>query len=91
MASITTVPRNLAASFLVAFVCVLIAACGGGGGGGGSPPPVSPPGTLSYVSPQVYAVGVAITPLAPTITGRCPDTPCPRHCLQGLRSMLSPD
>jgi hypothetical protein len=69
MPSITTAPRNLAASFLVAFVCVLIAACGGGGGGGGSPPPVSPPGPLSYVSPQVYAVGVAIIPLAPTITG----------------------
>src|ERR1700730_8607973 len=69
MPSITTVPRNLAASFLVAFVCVLIAACGGGGGGGGSAPPLSPPGALSYASPQVYTVGVAITPLAPTITG----------------------
>src|SRR5579864_77741 len=70
MPSITTVPGNLAASILVAFVCVLIAACGGGGGGGGgSAPPLSPPGTLSYPSPQVYTVGDAITPLAPTITG----------------------
>lgn len=69
MPSITTVPGNLAAGFLVAFVSVLIAACGGGGGGGGSAPPPSPPGTLSYASPQVYTAGVAITPLAPTITG----------------------
>jgi hypothetical protein len=70
MPSITTVPRNLAARSLVAFVCVLIAACGGGGGGSNSaPPPVSPPGALSYAGPQVYTVGVAITPLAPTVTG----------------------
>jgi hypothetical protein len=70
MPSITIVARNLAARFLVAFVCVLIAACGGGGGGSSSPPPpVSPPGALSYATPQVYTVGVAITPLAPTIMG----------------------
>ncbi len=69
MRSITTVPRNVAASFFVAFVCVLTAACGGGGGGGSSAPPVGPPGTMSYASPQVYTVGVAITPLAPSITG----------------------
>jgi hypothetical protein len=38
MPSITTISRNRAASFLVAFVSMLIAACGGGGGSAVTPP-----------------------------------------------------
>jgi hypothetical protein len=60
MPSITTVPRNLAASFLVAFVCVLIAACGGGGGGSGSAP-LSPPGA-SWNPRHLYRRSIAQRP-----------------------------
>lgn len=72
MRSTMAVSRNFAASALISFVYVLIAACGGGGGGNNAaapPVPPAPPGTLSYSSPQVYTVGVAITPLAPSILG----------------------
>lgn len=52
-------------------VFLLLQACGGGGGD--DPPPQQqappPPSALSYASPQTFAVGTAITPLSPTVTG----------------------
>jgi uncharacterized repeat protein (TIGR03803 family) len=47
MSSNTTVPRYRAASLLVAFVSVLIAACGGGGGGSSPSPTYSVGGTVA--------------------------------------------
>jgi len=55
--------------FLLFLLTSLVSACGGGGGGGSSNPSVSAPSGLSYTSPQSYTVGVAITPLNPSITG----------------------
>ena len=37
MPSITTISRNRANSFLIAFIFMLVAACGGGGGSAGTP------------------------------------------------------
>jgi hypothetical protein len=48
----------------------LTASCGGGGGGAAPPVPVpAAPVALSYVSPQVFTVGAAISPLVPKVTG----------------------
>jgi hypothetical protein len=43
---------------------VLLAACGGGGGSGNS----TPPSALSYPSPEIAVVGMAIS-FSPTVTG----------------------
>ena len=51
------------------FLLLIVSACGGGSSGSNTPPPVTPPGALTYPSPQSFDVGVAITPLTPTITG----------------------
>ena len=63
----------------IAFLCVLtlgvltlgaLTGCGGGGGGGGGgTPPVAPvaPSGLDYSIPPALMVGVAITPLSPTL------------------------
>ncbi len=50
------------------FALSALASCGGGGGGGNSGG-VSPPGPLSYPSPQVYTVAVPISALSPSVTG----------------------
>ena len=56
---------------LVVVALSAMSACGGGGSG--SPPPSSlptpAPANLSYPSPNVFAVGSAITALSPTVTG----------------------
>lgn len=61
--------RRLSAAVVLCFLVAIIAGCGGGGGGstGGSSTPA--PSGLSYASPQSYTVGVAITALAPAVTG----------------------
>jgi PQQ-like domain/Putative Ig domain len=57
---------------MLAFTLMLamLTGCGGSGSSGPSAPtgPVAPSG-LSYTSPQTYTVGVAISPLSPTVTG----------------------
>ena len=50
---------------LTAMLLLITAGCGGGGGGYSMPPPSA----LSYRSPQMYPVGVAITTLTPQVTG----------------------
>lgn len=54
--------------FLFVFSVLIIAACGGGGGGG-SGDSGSAPTELSYLSPQTFTLGSAITSLTPTVTG----------------------
>jgi hypothetical protein len=71
--------RDWSSLAVVAILCsaLTLAACGGGGGGTDttrSPPPPPPtsvaaPSNLTYPSPQVFTVGQAITPVAPTVTG----------------------
>lgn len=60
----------------MALLCVSVsglAACGGGGdgseGGVASGPTVLAPSALSYPSPQIAVVGVAMNPLNPMVTG----------------------
>lgn len=48
---------------------VVLSACGGGGGNSTPPPPVTPPTDLSYSTPIVGTVGVALVALSPTVTG----------------------
>ena len=60
--------RRLWVAVVLCFLVAIIAGCGGGGGGtGGNSTPA--PTALSYASPQSSTVGVAITTLAPTVTG----------------------
>jgi hypothetical protein len=59
---------NLTIRLLVALALAAMAGCGGGGGDTGPEPP-PPPSALSYASPQIFAIGTAITPLSPTVTG----------------------
>lgn len=54
---------------LICTTLALLSACGGGGSDSPSTPPVTQPSALSYASPQVLTVGVALTPLNPTVTG----------------------
>lgn len=60
---------NVMARLLAALTLAAIAGCGGSGGGDSGPEPLPPPSALSYVNPQTYAVGTAITPLSPSVTG----------------------
>jgi hypothetical protein len=61
---------HAAAALLLLCMVVFAAGCGGGGGGGGGEENTSPPPSgLTYPSPQVFTVGVAITALNPTVTG----------------------
>jgi hypothetical protein len=60
---------NLAIRLLVALALAAMASCGGSGGGDSGPEPPPPPSALSYASPQIFAVGTAITPLNPSVTG----------------------
>jgi hypothetical protein len=46
-----------------------LVACGGGGTSGSSSSTSSAPSDLSYPTPPAFAVGAAITPLTPTVTG----------------------
>jgi hypothetical protein len=57
------VMRFLAAAAIV----VAVAACGGHGS---APPPMVAPSGLSYPTPPSLAVGQAMTPLTPTVTGQ---------------------
>ena len=58
----STSPVNLACRLGAALICIVIAACGGGGGAGApmAPPATPAPTGLSYSSPQIYPVGIAI-------------------------------
>jgi hypothetical protein len=61
--------RKMAAALVLALQLV---ACGGGGSSGSSstnPPATTAPSDLSYPSAPTFAVGAAITPLTPTVTG----------------------
>jgi hypothetical protein len=71
MRDISTSPANLACRLGAALICIVIAGCGGGGGAGApmAPPATPAPTGLSYPSPQIYPVGIAIAPLNPAITG----------------------
>ena len=51
----------------LAFMLALAVGCGGGGSSAGSG--LFPPTALSYSSPHTYAVGTAIAPLNPAVTG----------------------
>src|ERR1700686_1035281 len=57
---------HLAARYFLTLVVVLLASCGGGSGG--SSPPAAPTG-LSYSQAPTFVVGVAISPLTPTVMG----------------------
>jgi len=60
--------RGYSRAFALTLVMALLAACGGGGSGYTQPPP--PSATLSYAQgTQAFAVGLAITPVKPTVTG----------------------
>jgi uncharacterized protein (TIGR03118 family) len=48
---------------------MLLAACGGGGYGGGGGGMTAPPSGLSYGGAVAATVGVALTPVTPTVTG----------------------
>src|SRR5271170_1113034 len=53
---------------LLGLTLALSAGCGGGSSGP-APQSVPAPSALSYEGPQMYPVGVAITPVNPSVTG----------------------
>jgi hypothetical protein len=56
--------------FGLAFALALfLAGCGGGGGSSNPPPPPAPPSALSYPTPHIFTIGIAITAVTPTVTG----------------------
>lgn len=60
-------PNRFQRQGLLTLGLVWVAALNGCGGGGGSS--IAPPSNLTYSAPPPFTVGVAITPLAPTVAG----------------------
>lgn len=54
---------------LLAVALAALAACGGGGGNGGGGMTAPPPSGLSYGGAATAVVGVALSPLTPSVTG----------------------
>jgi hypothetical protein len=57
---------HLAVQYFLSFVVVSLASCGGGSGGSSLP---AAPTNLSYSQAPTFVVGVAISPLTPTVKG----------------------
>lgn len=58
---------SVRSAFLCSMLLCMLTACGGGGGQGGST--IAAPSALSYQSPKIYTVNIAITTLTPTVAG----------------------